>query len=279
MATSQGELKMAPENDYEEGRYLYCIINNSEETNFGQMGIEDSLVYTVAFNDVGAVVHRCEAKPYKTEDREKAAEWILTHQYVIDLATKEFGTVIPLTFDTIFKGGDETVKQWLREEYRELKTILERLDGKAEYGVQIFIENDFVEKALEENEEIQELKKEIDNKPKGISYLLRKKLEKKLELERNVLADMHTKNLYDQIKSLVDDVKLESTKREVPEKWQGKQMILNIACLAHKDKIQDLGNMLGEVNKREGFAVRFTGPWPPYSFVREIRESKTEVSR
>jgi len=278
MATSQGELKMVSENDYEEGRYLYCIINSGEETDFGQMGIEDNLVYTVAFNDICAVVHRCEAKPYKTEDKEKAAEWILTHQYVIDLATKEFGTVIPLTFDTIFKGGDETVKQWLREEYRELKTMLEKLDGKAEYGVQIFVENDFVEKA-EENEEIQRLKKEIENKPKGVAYLLRKNLEKKLELERNVLADKHAKNLYDQIKSFVDDVKLESTKRGVPEKWQGKQMILNLACLAHKDKIQDLGNMLGEVNKREGFAVRFTGPWPPYSFVGEIRESKTEVSR
>jgi len=270
---------MASEDDYEEGGYLYCIINSGKETSFGQMGIEDNLVYVVAFNDIGAVVHRCEAKPYKTEDKEKAAEWILAHQYVIDLATKEFGTVIPLTFDTIFKGGDETVRQWLCEEYRELKAMLEKLDGKAEYGVQIFVENDFVEKALEENEEIQRLKNGIENKPEGVAYLLRKKLEKKLELERNVLADKHAKNLYDQIKSFVDDVKLESTKREVPEKWQGKQMILNLACLAHKDKIQNVGNMLGEVNKREGFAVRFTGPWPPYSFVREIRESKTEVSR
>ena len=238
------------------------------------MGINDSLVYTVPINDIGAVVHRCEPKPYKTEDKEKAGEWILTHQYVIDLATKEFGTVIPLTFDTIFKGDDETVKQWLRGEYRELKTMLEKLEGKAEYGVQIFVENDFVEKSPEENEEIQRLKKEIENKPKGAAYLLRKKLERKLEVERKELADKHASNLYNQIKKLVDDVKLDSTKKEVPKKWKGKQMILNLACLAHKDNIQSLGNMLGEVNKRNGFAVRFTGPWPPYSFVEEIGGSK-----
>lgn len=265
---------MASENDNEEGRYLYCIVNRDEETDFGQMGIEDNLVYTVPFNDIGAVVHRCGAKPYKTEDKEKAAEWILTHQYVIDLATKEFGTVIPLTFDTIFKGDDETVKQWLREEYRELKTLLEKLDGKAEYGVQIFVENDFVEKAPEKNEEIQRLKKEIENKPKGAAYLLRKKLERKLELERKALAYKHAKNLYNQIKKLVDNVKLDSTKKEVSEKWKDKQMILNLACLAYKDNIQSLGNMLGEVNKRNGFAVRFTGPWPPYSFVEEIGGSR-----
>lgn len=240
------------------------------------MGIEDNHVYTVSINDIGAVVHRCEAKPYKTADKEKAGEWILTHQYVIDLATKEFGTVLPLTFDTIFKGDDETVKQWLREEYHQLKTILEKLEGKAEYGVQIFVENDFIKKAPEENEEIQRLKKQIENKPKGVAYLLQKKLEQKLELERKMWADKHAKNMYHQIKKLVNDVKLDSTKKEVPEKWKDKQMILNVACLAQKDKIQNLGNMLGEINKREGFAVRFTGPWSPYSFLGEIGSSKGE---
>jgi len=270
MATRQGELEMASENDIELGTYLYCIINSGEETDFGQMGIEDKLVYTVPFNDISAVIHRCKAKPYKTEDKEKAAEWILTHQYVIDLATKEFGTVIPLTFDTIFKGGDEIVKKWLSEEYHQLKALLVKLGGKAEYGVQIFVENDFFKKAQEENEEIQRLEKEIENKPKGVAYLLRRKMERKLELERKALANQHARNLYNQIKKLAYDVKFNSVRKEVPEKWKGKQMILNLACLAHKDDIQSLGNMLGELNKRDGFAVRFTGPWSPYSFVEEI---------
>lgn len=269
---------MTSKKDYDEGIYLYCIVNSSKKTDFGQMGIEDNLVYTVPFNDISAVVHRCEAKPYKTEDKEKAAEWILTHQYVIDLATKEFGAVIPLTFDTIFKGGDETVKKWLNEEYHQLRALLTKLEGKAEYGVQIFLENDFVSKMIEESEEIQRLKRKLENKSSGTAYLLKKKLEKGIRLEKEVSINRYERELYDQITKLVDKVKLEPTKREVPEKWQDKQMILNLACLAHKDKIQNLGNMLGEVNKREGFAVRFTGPWPPYSFVEEIRESKTEVS-
>lgn len=238
------------------------------------MGIEDNIVYTVSINDIGAVVHRCEAKPYKTEDKEKAMEWILAHQYVIDLATKEFDTVIPLTFDTVFKGDDETVKQWLREEYSELKTMLEELEGKAEYGVQVFVENGFFENTLEQNEEAQKLKKKMENKPKGTAYLLRKKLERKLELERKVSADRHAKKLYNEIKKLVVDLKLDSTKKEVPKKWEGKQLILNLACLTQKDKIQNLGNLLEKIDKRDGFAVRFNGPWPPYSFVGEIGRSK-----
>jgi len=265
---------MASENDYEEGRYLYCIVNSVEETDFGQMGIEGNLVYTVAFNDIGAVVHRCEAKPYKTEDKKKAAEWILTHQYVIDLVTEEFGTVIPLTFDIIFKGGDETVKKWLSEEYHQLKALLVKLEGKAEYRVQFFLESDFVNKMIAESEEIQRLKRDVENKSSGAAYLFKKKLEKRIHLEKELSINKYAKELYDQIKMLVDDLKLDSTKKEVPEKWKGKQMILNLACLAHKDNIRSLGNVLGEVNQRDGFAVRFTGPWPPYSFVGEVGGSK-----
>lgn len=264
---------MASRNNNEEGRYLYCIVNSGKEMDWGQIGIEDNPVYTVPFNDIGAVVHCCEAKPYKTEDKKKAGEWIMTHQYVTDLATEEFGTVIPLTFDTIFKGSDETVKQWLREEHNELKTQLEKLEGKAEYGVQIFLKKGLTEKSMEENEEIQNLKKELEKKSEGVAYLFRKKLEKRLELERRAFTEKHAKSLYDTIKRLVSDVRLEPMNKEVPEKWRDKQMILNLACLAHKDDAQHLGKMLGEINKKEVF-VRFTGPWPPYSFIGDIKSQK-----
>jgi hypothetical protein len=111
-----------------EGRYIYCIVNSGKEKDFGRIGIENNLVFTLPIRDVGAVVHRCEAKLYKTEDKKKALKWILAHQNVIDLATKEFGAVIPLAFGNIFPGDDEAVKKWLNEHYSELKTMLERLE-------------------------------------------------------------------------------------------------------------------------------------------------------
>lgn len=252
-----------------EGRYVYCIVNSGKETDFGHMGIENSFVYTLPIKDIGAIVHRGEAKLYKTEDKEKAAEWLLTHQYVIDLATKEFGTVIPLAFSNIFAGDDEAVKKWLNEHYSQLKTLLEWLEGKEQYEVQIFLENEFVRKTIEENEEIQNLRKEMENKTKGAAYLLKKQQEKRL-----ALIEHHTENLYNQIKEFVDDVKNEPTNKKVPEKWERKLMILNLSCLVRKDRVQKLTTLLEEVNRREGFAVRFTGPWPPYSFVAEIGGSK-----
>jgi hypothetical protein len=51
-------------------------------------------------------------------------------------------------------------------------------------------------------------------------------------------------------------------------------MILNLACLVRKDRVQKLPTLLEEVKRRECFALRFAGPWPPYSFEAEIGGSK-----
>jgi len=265
---------MALKNSVEEGRYLYCIVKSGKETDFRQVGIEDNIAYIVPFNEIGAVVHSCEAKPYITKDKKKAGEWILAHQYVIDLASEEFGIVIPLTFDTIIGGGDETVKQWLREEYNQLKTYLDKLEGKAEYGIQIFIDKELFEKSVLESTEFQDLKKELERKSEGAAYLIKKKIEKRVEIEERKIVEKHAKIFHDKIKGLVDEVRLESVDRGVPEKWKNKQMILNLSCLARKGDIKPLGEMLNEINGEKGFAVRFTGPWPPYSFVGDIKRKE-----
>lgn len=262
----------------EEGRYLYCIANSGQEKEFGPIGVEDNQVYVIPFDDVAAVVHSCEAKPYATVSKEKAGEWIMAHQYVIDVTTEEFGTVVPLTFDTIFKGNDETLKEWLSREYAQLKDLLARLEDKAEYGVQIFLENDFVDKLLEKNCDVQDIQKNLGNASSGVAYLLQKKLEKRKEVEKRLILEKQAKEICAQIDALVDGVEFGSTSKEVPEQWRGKQMVLNMSCLVHKAKVESLGNKLSKL-KKEGYTVRFTGPWPPYSFVGQIGDLRIEGAR
>jgi len=257
---------MSCKNGFDEGKYLYCIVNRGEEKQFGPIGIEDSSVYTVAYINIAVVVHSCEAKPYSTMVKEKAAEWILAHQYVIDLATEEFGTVIPLTFDTIFKGNKEELRNWLNKEYNQLETLLKKLDGQAEYGVQIFLETEFLDKLASENDEVLSIENNLKNMSNGVAYLLKKKLQKRKELEKQLIVDRQAKELLSQIEPFVNEAILGSTNKEVPEKWQDKHMILNAFCLVPKDNIGTLGSKLGQL-KKEGYAVRFTGPWPPYNFV------------
>jgi hypothetical protein len=257
-----------------EGRYVYCIVASDEKTNFGQVGIEDSLVYTLPAQNVGAVIQCCEPKLYQARDKGKMAEWFLTHQYVIDLATEEFGNVIPLAFNTIFTGDDETVTDWLSARYGHLHKLLERLEGKQQYGIQFFLEKDFGRKVIEENDEIQRFRRALETNSGGATWLFKILREKRL-----VLMRYQAKKLYTAIREIVDQIRLEPTEKGISEKMQDKLMILNLSCLVQKTKLHNVANTLRQINQQEGLTVRFTGPWPPYSFVGELKSQKSWLDR
>jgi predicted DNA-binding protein YlxM (UPF0122 family) len=252
-----------------EGRYVYCIVASNERTDFGQAGIEDSLVYTLPTQDVGAVIHSCEPKLYQAKDKEKTAEWLLAHQYVIDLATEEFGTVIPLAFNTIFTGGDEPVIDWLNARHHHLCKLLDHLKGKQQFSIQFFLENDFIRKAIVENDEIHRVRQALETNSR------RACLFKILREKRLMLMKEQSKKLYVTVREMADEIRIESTKKGSPEKLQNKLMILNFSCLVQENKLNTLANTLRQINQQEGLTVRFTGPWPPYSFVGDLKNKKS----
>ena len=114
-----------------EARYLYSIARTGNIAQLGSIGIQENNVYIVPYKDIAAIVHACDAKPYHTEDKKLAEGWVLEHSYVIDQATKMFGTVLPFSFDVIIKGNDDAVKDWLRRDYEHLADELLRMEGTA----------------------------------------------------------------------------------------------------------------------------------------------------
>lgn len=249
--------------EIEEGRYLYCVINSGVEFCFDNIGIEGSKVYAIPYNDLAAVVHSCEARPYDTKNDEKAREWILAHNYVIDMATKQFGTVLPFSFDCLIRGDHENIKNWLAENYEELKRELERVKNKAEYFVQVFCDQDKLIGKLA-GSDIEEKKGKMS---KGTAYLLQRKLELKMQEAIAGEISMLAHDFGSKIREHVEESRVEKKNSQVPEKYKGMRLIVALSCLAHEDKVEKLGEVLDEINKREGFAVRFSGPWAPFSFV------------
>lgn len=252
-----------------EARYLYCIADSAEKVNFGNIGIEGSEVYTIPYQDLCAVVHNCPPEPYKSEDNEVVKKWVMAHQKIVETAWERFGTVLPLGFDTIIKGEegtapDENMKKWLKGDYENLRQKLGKLKDKAEFGVQVFWDPKIISEGLiETNPEIKKLNEEIKSKSKGLAYMYKKKLENLLKKEMEVEAERHFKDFYERIKKCVDEIKVEKTKKLEEDK----QMLMNLSCLLPKEKSKMLGEGLENIKNMEGFFVRFTGPWPPYSFV------------
>lgn len=256
-------------NQNEAARYVYCIVEGRERASLGNIGVDALEVYTIASGDISAVVHDCPAKPYASDDPEVVKQWVLAHQKVVDAAWERFGTVLPLAFDTMIKGEgdrgpDENVVKWLESERAELRSKFERVRGKAEYGVQVLWDPKVVaEEIVRRNQEIRKIDEEIRTKPKGAAYMYKQKLEKALKLALEREADESFKDFYKRISTVVDEARVEKTKKVE----NSKQMVMNLSCLACKEKAAALGKVLDEINAREGIFVRFTGPWPPYSFV------------
>ena len=252
------------------GLYLYCIAEGARETTFGAMGIEENQVYAIPFGELSAIVHDCSAEPYHSDDHDKVKAWVLTHQKVVDAAWERFGTVIPMGFDTIICGKEdadpkENIKKWIEADYDNLSSKMGKIRNNAEYGVQVFWETSILAKRISaESVEIKRLQEEIRTKPRGIAYMYRQKLEELLKNEMAKNADQCFQEFYEKIRPYTQDLHVEKTKAAEEE---GKQMLLNLSCLLPKDRSKKLGEALEEIDGREGFSVRFTGPWPPYSFV------------
>jgi hypothetical protein len=261
------------------GRYVYGIATGEKVMKLGKIGIEDSEVYTIPYKELCAIVHNCSPEPYQSQDDETVKSWVKTHQDVLDRAKEQFGTVIPLGFDTILQPKDDTtspdqiVRDWLREDYERLCTVMEKIKDKDEYGVQVSYEPGVVGKQIsEQSEEVKRIKEEMATKSPGMAYMYKQKLEKAVKTEIEKLANEWFKNFYSNIKKHTEDIVVEKTKKLEKDKV----MLLNLSCLVAKEKVDSLGEDLEKIDNMEGFSVRFTGPWPPYSFVaKPIAEKET----
>ncbi|MBU1290182.1 GvpL/GvpF family gas vesicle protein [bacterium] len=251
-----------------EGIYLYCIVDSNKKISFGNIGLDNNEVYTIPYKDLGAVIHKCSTEPYKSEDKEKVKSWIIAHEKVIENAWERFGTIIPLGFDTIIIGEEErepeeNMQSWLKNDYENLKNKLSKLEGKAEFGIQIFWDIKIIsERIIDTDKEIKKLSDEIKTKSKGLAYMYKQKLENILKKEIEKETDRYFKDFYDRVKSCVDEIKVDRTKKE-----EEKPMLMNLSCLLAKEKSKTLGGELDKIDQMPEFSVRFTGPWPPYSFV------------
>ena len=250
------------------GRYVYCIIPDTGKRDWDIAGVDGRPVYTIPYQDIAALVHDCPLEPYQGDDA-TVKDWVWTHSQVVDAAWAAAGSVLPMTFDCIIRPAgehsvEETILAWLRAEYDGFKARLEEFRAKVELGVQIFCSMSALSEAIvESNETIQKLRAEMAGKPKGMAYFYQQKLEKALKKELETKADEDYRRYYRQITAHAEDVRVNKVKRPA----DGKQMLLNLSLLVRRDHMQGLGEDLERIQAEPGIELRYTGPWPPYSFV------------
>ena len=179
-----------------------------------------------------------------------------------------FGTILPMAFNMIVhdKPGNNATKNvqaWLAENRDCFTRLLDKLNGKAEYGVQIFWDRKVVAQTIVKSDpELCRIQNEARDKPKGLAYMLQQKLAKATRAALESQTNRYVEDFYSRIRQCVNEVRVDTLKKAD----DNKQMLLNLSCLMTRGD-SALGAVLEEIQEIDGISVRFTGPWPPYSFV------------
>ena len=248
--------------------YVYCVARGDGNCLLGPIGLDAQTVYTLTSGPLRAVVHNCPSRPYESQDPQVLQKWIIAHQEVVQAAASAFGAVLPMSFDMIVhsattgSAGDALIA-WLDEKRDRFSRLLERVEGKAEYGVQVFCDRQHIAASLvEDDQSLRDMRDQAAAKPRGLAHVIQQKLAKAVREGVEKRADTLAQDFYARVRRCVDDVRVEKLRKDD----SGMQMLLNLSCLM-PDGAKDLGRELDEIEDTPGVSVRFTGPWPPYSFV------------
>lgn len=260
---------------FEEGRYLFCVVDlpPAVDRAFDTSGIDGADPYVIAADGIGVVVQDCES-PFDSADMGTIKRWLVKHQAVIDEAGERFGTPLPFRFDTILKGDDEQVRGWVAEEADVLVGDLAEFSGRWEYRIELIRDRDALERQLAgEDDRLAEIDRQRDAASQGTAYLLAKQYEQRLrELTKHRVAE-EAETLVDRLRDLaavVEEVDGTSVDLHEAEAGQPTDHRRTLSVLAAEEREDAIGELLEEYAARAGTEIRFTGPWPPYSFAPEL---------
>jgi len=246
-----------PTTEVEQGRYIYCIIRTDTPRSFGGIGIGGRAdeVYSVPFREFAAIVSNCPLIIFDPT-RENA----LAHEHVNEVVMKEF-TVLPVSFGTVFLTEDD-IRAFMRGTYDALVEVLQKMEGKIEFGLKVNWDKDSVIHELErENEEIRRLKTEISQVEGSSTYFSRMQLGRVVESALQAKADVYVAEIYEGLRS--------AAVASRSNKPIGDKMIMNAAFLIDREKTRVFDDQISEIAKKFESKLTFlyTGPWPPYNFV------------
>jgi hypothetical protein len=263
------------EQPVQQGRYLYCVVDTtgSDTETLSTTGIDENPVYVIETDGIGAVVHDCDTV-YDTDDLDQVKQWLVTHQQVVDTASDVFGTPLPMRFATVLEGGDASVEHWLADHYERIHDELQSFAGMWEYRITLLWDpSPFEDTITEQDDRFQELHQRQQQAGAGKRFLLEKQYDKRLqELKHDQRAEL-AEQLKETVTPIVNDFAEQESRSALSDDDQSaaeQDQIMRVAVLADEDTETALGDRLDTIVEQDGVEIRFTGPWPPYTFAPDI---------
>jgi len=244
-----------------EGKYLYCVINETQDRNFGPIGIGDrgNEVHTLCFRDLACIISSTPMTKYVI-----SRENLLAHEKVLEEIMKDY-TVLPVRFCTIATSAEE-VRSLLMRKYQELKNLLRSMDNKVELGLKVFwqdIEGIFKEIAST-HREVKSLKERLSRKFTSPSFDEKVELGKKVKFALEKKREIETDQILDVLRSKCVDLR--------NNKIMGDDMILNCAFLVDKAHEREFDDYIEDLSQeyKDRLKFKYVGPIAPFNFAELV---------
>jgi Gas vesicle synthesis protein GvpL/GvpF len=243
--------------------YLYAVTDaapaDGRPDEHALAGVDGAPVRRIVSGDLAAVVSSVDPTRFSEEALRRSLEdlqWLeriaRAHNAVVT-AVARTTPVAPVRLATVYL-DDENVRRLLDERAPEFTAALDRIRGRAEWGVKGFAvrtEGDTSSQATEES------------KP-GTAYLMRRRAER----DRAARGLQDAAEAAEAVHKAMSAVAVASRRYQPQDprlSGRREEMVLNVAYLVDEDGAEALRRL---VEREQGHSLRLelTGPWAPYSF-------------
>ncbi|MCA0987087.1 GvpL/GvpF family gas vesicle protein [Guptibacillus algicola] len=256
--------------------YLYSLIptNESNTPLPSLQGFDDkSELYMVSIgDDVTAIV--CDVATSEETIKEKIdqdVEWLQEkafhhHERVLQLS--KLYTLIPLKFCTLYK-SEASLRDTVESNYEKLKETFSLIEGKEEWNVKIYCDDEALRKQVSENNTaIQAKREEIEELSPGKKFFERKKMDHYIDQELENEKTSFCEGIHDALNaySVLGNIK-KNWKKDVTGRKEN--MAWNSVFLLPQHEVEAFITKFKEYEEKftdSGWQFEASGPWPAYHF-------------
>jgi hypothetical protein len=186
------------------------------------------------------------------------------HEAVLQTTIDRFDWVIPVRFCTVYESR-EAVGDFLSERRETLLEVLNRLEGKLEWGVKLMCRPAVLRARLHGDREAATPGGSLS----GRDYLAAKKLERSLDFEVETAKSTAAAASHRRLADASEDHVLHVVPRS--DEASDLEVAMNASYLVGADHTDGFLGQVGAMERElaaQGITFHVTGPWPPYSFTR-----------
>ncbi|HWD64032.1 MAG TPA: GvpL/GvpF family gas vesicle protein [Solirubrobacteraceae bacterium] len=262
-----------PETPVVLGTYVYGVVWGTDAPFTEDMsGLDDDgPVTTVIEGPLAAVVSRVPLADFEEDELRSHLsdiDWVervaRAHEAVLDdLCART--VVVPMRMCTVYR-SDESLRAMLQREEVNLRSALEFLDGKLEWGLKVVAQGEAEPLAAPESGAAADDARAASS---GADYLARRRARRDEQAELEGLQADAAAEIHEAMAEVAHDGLLNPIQSSELPGRQGR-LVMNGVYLVEREATEEFHQTVEELERRFaslGLELQRTGPWPPYNFV------------